>query len=131
MQEYIIQVRRTLLQMGLLVVLLAVGAVGTGHTLVVPGLLLGTLGSSVYFLLMCFRVKRSATLSPEAAVVYMRSGWFIRLFFIVLILILSLHISQINFIAAVVGLFSLHLVLVLNAILVITKSLFNKQGNTH
>ena len=127
MQEYVIQVKRTLLQMGLLLVVLSGGACLTAHQAAIPGLLLGTAGSASYFLLMCYRVKQSAGLTPERAVASMRMGWLVRFSLVILILILSLKIPQIDFLAAVVGLFTLQLVIIFNAILIVAKSFITKQ----
>jgi len=126
MQEFTIQVKRTLRQMAALLVLLAVCAWLTGHAAAILGLFMGGAASAVYFLLMGYRVRQSAGLPPQQAVVYMRLGWLVRLSFVVLILILSLKIQQIDFAAAVVGLFSLQIVVIFNAVLIVARSFFSK-----
>lgn len=119
MEDFTIQVRRTLLQMALLVTVEAIVAALAGRAAVIPGLVLGAAGSCVYFLLMGYRVRRAAELPPDKAVAYTRAGWIVRLSFIVLILVLSLNIRQVNFPAAVLGLFTLQIVLIVNAILTV------------
>jgi hypothetical protein len=119
MEDFTIQVRRTLLQMTMLVTAEAVVAAAAGHASVIPGLVLGAAGSGVYFLLMGYRVRRAAELPADKAVAYTRAGWIVRLSFIVLILVLSLKIPQVNFPAAVLGLFSLQIVLIVNAVLTV------------
>ncbi|MDR3562526.1 MAG: ATP synthase subunit I [Negativicutes bacterium] len=126
MQDYTFQVKRTLGQMGLLLLVLAGGAGLTSHTASIPGLALGTAGSVCYYLLMCYRIKQSAGLPPARAIAYMRIGWLVRLSFVVLILILSLKMPQIDFLAAVMGLFSFQVVIILNAAFVVARSLFSK-----
>jgi hypothetical protein len=126
MQEFTIQVKRTLWQMAALLALLTGCAWLTGHAAALPGLFLGGVASALYFLLMSYRVRRSAVLPPEKAVAYMRSGWLVRLSFVVLVLILSLKIRQIDFAAAVVGLFSLQIVVFFNAVLIVARSFFSK-----
>ncbi|MDR3592253.1 MAG: ATP synthase subunit I [Negativicutes bacterium] len=126
MQEFTIEVKRTLGQIAALLALLAGCSWLMGHAAAIPGLFLGGAASAVYFLLMSYRIRRSAALPPAKAVAYMRSGWMVRLSFIVLILILSLKIPQINFAAAVAGLFSLQIVVVFNAILIVARSFFRK-----
>lgn len=126
MQEFTVQVKRTLCQMAALLAVLAAGAWLTGRAAAIPGLLLGGAASAVYFLLMGYRVRRSAALPPERAVTYMRTGWLVRLSFVVLILILSLKVPQIDFVAAVVGLFSLQAVVIFDAIFTVARSFFRK-----
>jgi hypothetical protein len=127
MQEYAIQIKRTLLQIGLLAVTMSVVTGVLGHATAVPGLLLGTVASIVYFLLMCYRIKRSAELPPIKAVTYMRVGWFIRMGFVALLLTVSLKIKEIEFWAAVLGLFSLQIVIIINAAAMVAKSLGRRQ----
>lgn len=92
-----------------------------GHGDKILGYLVGTAVSAVYFLLICYRVRRSAALPTRQAVVYMRTGWLIRLSFIVLVLAWSLKVPAINFAAAVAGLLSLQIVLFLQGLFMIMK----------
>lgn len=126
MQEFTIQVKQTLIQMAVLLAVLSGAFCLSGHLAAIPGLLLGGVASVVYFLLMGYRVRRSAAMTPEKAVAYMRMGWLVRLSFVVLILVLSLKIPQINFAAAVLGLFLLQIVAILNAVLIVARSYFRK-----
>lgn len=124
MQEYIVEVKRTLLQ------IVAWGFVVCGIAYFsnvswrIPGLLLGMITSMIYFLLMCYRVKRSAEMSVPKAISYMRLGWLMRLSFIGLMLVLSIKIPFFDFISAVIGLFSLQVVIIGNAGVIIVKSFF-------
>ncbi len=93
-----------------------------------PGLILGMTASYTYFALLVLRVKRSATLPVTKAIRSMRIGWLIRLTFILLILILSIKIPTFHFVAAVVGLFSLHIVMVFAACLFILKHQFYRKN---
>lgn len=121
MQEFLIEVRKTLVHMVLWAVFLVGGAWTGGKTELVPGLLLGITASILYFLLMCHRVNKSADMPPAKAVSYMRAGWLIRLSFVVAVLIVSIKIPSVNFMAAVVGLFSLQIVLYANAVIIVVK----------
>lgn len=124
MEEYLAQVKRTLLHTILWSVFVILNAFLTGKTHLVPSLALGCTASLIYFLLMSYRVTKSATMPPLKAVSYMRTGFGIRLVFVVMILILSAKIQWINFPAAVVGLFSLQIVLYLNAVTAAVRGIF-------
>lgn len=82
----------------------------SGHGDKLPGLLLGIVAAYIYFILVMIRVKKSANLPPNKAVWSMRVGWVIRLVFVCFILYFSLRVPELDFLAAVVGLFSLHIV---------------------
>lgn len=131
--NYVVQVRRTLLQLLALGLFMTLSALAADQTLVIPGLLIGWTSSVIYFLLMCRRVKQSAELPPGQALASMRAGWLIRLGFIIAILVLSVRVPGIDFWAAVVGLFSLHIVLLINAVYIVVCGLianFGKQNNS-
>lgn len=122
MEEYTIEVRRTLLQIALFTATAAGSCILAGHPEVIPGFVAGTITSVVYFLLMCYRVRRASELPPERAVAYMRAGWILRLCFVVLALVLLLQWKAIHFLAAVLGLFSLQIVIILNATYIVIKA---------
>ena len=126
MQEFFVEIQRTLVYMLAWVSFLIVGCLTGGRAEFVPGLILGSSGSIIYFLLLSYRIKNSATMTPEQAVGYMRSGWLIRLVFVTAILIVSLKIPAIDFLAAVVGLFSLQFILYAQAVLTVLKGLLCK-----
>ncbi len=128
MDEYTIEVRRTLLQMVLFAAAAGGGYLLAGRPEAVLGLVLGTVISAVYFLLMGYRVKRASELPPERAVAYMRAGWILRLCFVVLALVLLLQWNAIPFLAAVVGLFSLQIVMILNAAYIVLKAVLNGRS---
>lgn len=123
MEEFAIEVRRTLRYMALLTAVEAIGAGLAGRAAAVAGLLLGAAGSAAYFLLMSYRVRRAAEMPPAKAVAYTRAGWLLRLSFIVLILILALNIRQVSFPAALLGLFSLQIVLIGNAVATVARAM--------
>lgn len=122
MEEYTIEVRRTLLQIALFAATVAGSCILAGRLEAIPGFIAGTIISVVYFLLMCYRVKRASGMPPERAVAYMRAGWILRLCFVVLALVLLLQWKAIHFLAAVLGLFSLQMVTILNAIYIVFKA---------
>ena len=121
MQDYVIEIRRTLLQMTAWGIFICASAYFKGDGWRLPGLSIGITTSMVYFLLMCYRVKQSAAMPVHKALVYMRVGWLIRLSFVVLMLVLSVKIPIIDFGSAVVGLFTLQIILFLNAIAIVSK----------
>lgn len=86
-----------------------------------PGLILGMVTSLFYFFLLVLRTERSVVLPVTKAVSSMRIGWLLRLFFILLMLVLSLKIPVFHFAAAVLGLFSFHIFMMLTACLFILK----------
>jgi len=83
--------------------------------------LVGVAASVVYLLLICYRVRRAAALPVREAVAYMRTGWFIRLAFIVLVLAAVLKMPAIDFVFAVVGLLSLQIAIFLNGLYLVVK----------
>ncbi|MDT8903752.1 ATP synthase subunit I [Anaeroselena agilis] len=93
----------------------------TGHGDKIAGFLAGTAISAVYGLLVCYRVRRSASLSPQKAVAYMRTGWLIRLAFIVLALAWSLKVPSLNFGAVVAGLLSLQIIIFVNGFYLVVR----------
>jgi len=93
----------------------------------IPGFLLGLVTSIIYFLLMCYRVGNSATMTVPKAISYMRLGWLMRLSFISLMLLLSIKIEFFDFISAAVGLFSLQIVMTANASLFVIKSFLSQS----
>lgn len=115
MHEFTMEMRKTILQMGYWALFVYVSAYVSGQVERIPGFVIGIVTSATYFLLMCYRIQRSASMPVARAVTYMRTGWIIRLFFILLMLYLSVKLPWIDFWAAVIGLFSLYAVLVFNA----------------
>jgi len=122
MQEYIVEVKRTLLQIIAWGAVVCGTAYFTGFSWRIPGLILGMITSMVYFLLMCYRVEKSAEMSIPKAISYMRLGWLLRLSFVALMLVLSIKIPVFDFLSAVIGLFSLQVVIIGNAGVIIMKS---------
>lgn len=125
MQEYTVEIKRTVLQVAAWGAILCAAAYFYGFSWRIPGLVLGIVTSMIYFLLMCYRVSKSADMSVPKAISYMRIGWLIRLSFIALMLVLSIKIPLFDFISAVIGLFSLQVVLVANASIIVMKSFFS------
>ncbi|SDE99726.1 ATP synthase subunit I [Sporolituus thermophilus] len=127
MREYAIEARRTLLQ----IAALALSAIGcallAGRADWARGLAFGSVVSAIYFCLLCYRVRRSAEMPAAKAVAYMRSGWLVRLVFISLALVLALKLTTVNFLAAVTGLFSLHIVIFLNAAVLVAKEMLSSN----
>lgn len=126
--NYVVQIRRTLLQLVALGVFMTLSALASGQTSVIPGLLTGWTSSVLYFLLMCRRVKQIAELPPGQALASMRAGWLLRYGFIIAMLVLSVQVPGIDFWAAVVGIFSLHIVLVINAVYIVVYGLIANLG---
>jgi len=124
MQEYIVEVKRTLLQIMAWGIVVCGTAYFSGFGWRIPGLVLGMMTSMIYFLLMCYRVGKSANMSVSKAISYMRLGWLMRLSFVALMLILSIKIPLFDFISAIIGLFSLQVVIIGNAGVLIVKSFF-------
>ncbi len=127
--NYVGQVRKTLLHLLALGMFLTISAFLSDKVFLIPGLLVGWTSSVLYFLLLCRRVKRSAELPPDKALASMRAGWVLRFGFMIAMLVLSVKVPGIDFWAAVVGLFSLHIVLVLNAVYFVVSELIANLGN--
>jgi len=132
MQEYSIEIKKTLLQITAWGILLGANVYFAGYKELLVGLLLGIAASMVYFLLLSYRIHKSADMPIEKAVLYMRIGWLNRLVFIILMLFLSAKIPGINFWSVVIGLFSLHMVMLFKSVVLILKGLVNpaKNGST-
>lgn len=96
-----------------------------------PGFLLGFLASLCYYVLLSFRVKRSAEVPLNKTVAYMRIGWLIRLSFIVLALILALIMPGIDFLSAVIGLFSFQIVMMIQATLLVVTALSKSRAGSN
>lgn len=109
------QVRSYFIGLAAWYVILIAGMWISGSQAEIPGFLLGVVAGCIYFALMAFRVKYSVTLPVSKAVWSMRMGWIIRLIFILLVLILSMTVPLFHFVAAVVGLFSLYIVVLVAA----------------
>ncbi|WP_371363159.1 hypothetical protein SRRS_41140 [Sporomusa rhizae] len=127
--NYVGQVQKTLLHLLALGVFLTISAFLSDKVFFIPGLLVGWTSSVLYFLLLCRRVKKSAELPPDKALASMRAGWVLRFGFMIAMLVLSVKVPGIDFWAAVVGLFSLHIVLVLNAVYFVVFELISNLGN--
>ena len=126
MQEYVVEIKKTILQMMVWGICICIVAYLAGHSGKIPGLVIGMFTSIIYFLLMCYRVNKSADMPVNRALLYMKVGWLIRLSFIVIMLLLSVKIPGIDFWSAVFGLFTLQIILFLQAVILVTKSFFVK-----
>jgi hypothetical protein len=126
MQEYVIEIKKTVLQMFVWGICVCAATYFGGQPERLAGLSMGIFTSVIYFLLMCYRINKSADMPVHKALLYMRVGWLMRLSFIVIMLLLSVKIPGIDFWSAVFGLFTLQIVIFLQAAFVVTKSLFVK-----
>ncbi|MBP2652692.1 MAG: synthase chain [Firmicutes bacterium] len=130
MQEYTLHIKRNLLQM----VLLAAAEVGIascyGQQTAVISLIMGNSASFIYFLQLCYRIKRTSTLPAAKAVTNMRVGWILSLGFIVLFLVLSTKIVQVNLLLVIIGLFSFQIIVFLDSTVIVVKStfIFRRKG---
>lgn len=97
-----------------------------GRAAALPALLAGAAASVIYFLLMCFRIRRAAEMPPEKAVPYMRAGWILRLMFVVMVAILALKLDFANALAAILGLFLVHIVIIINAMATVAAAYLRK-----
>lgn len=127
MQELFFEIIKAAGQALVFIVFLAAGAYLEGRPSIAFGLLVGALTGIIYFSLMGYRLKKAAGQSAAKAVFSMRIGWFFRFAFVLLMLIISLRASYIDFGAAVVGLFSLHIIIFLNAVVKLLKDFTNRK----
>lgn len=123
MQELLLEVKRTLFYITVWGALVIAAMYYAGQSYLISGFIFGIICSMVYYLLMSYRVKKSIELPVAKAVSSMRTGWLIRLSFIVLMLVLAAKLQQINLWSAVAGLFSLHAVLLFNAVVYIIRGI--------
>lgn len=122
MQEYTKEMKRTFLQMVVWGIFVCGSAYCAGFGWRIPGFVMGIIGSLFYFLLLWYRVLKSTDMPVHKAIFYMQVGWIMRLFFIVTILFLSLKMPVLDFGSAVVGLFTLQIVIIYNAFVFVTKN---------
>jgi hypothetical protein len=127
MQEYIVEIKKTIMQMIVWGISICAAAYLTGYSEKIAGLIIGIFTSVIYFLLMGYRIKKSAEMPVNRALLYTKIGWLIRLSFIVAMLLLSIKLPGIDFWSAVFGLFSLQIVLFFQAVVLVTKSFFLKS----
>lgn len=120
-QEYLIEIRRTLLPYILLCLASCIGAYLGGKPQVMLGLFVGMVVGVVYFLMMSSRVQKSLELPVHKAVWYMRSGWVIRVAFILMVFIATLHYSQLNFPAVLAGFFLLHFAILFHPLVMVLR----------
>jgi hypothetical protein len=129
MNEYILLLKRILIHLLTWIALFIAILYGVGYTHWIMGFLVGAGASVIYFMLMSYRIFNSFALGRSRAVAYMRAGWIIRLSFVVLVLIFSLQVPGIHFLAAVVGLFSLQFIIVLEAAHFVSRHYISKEQN--
>lgn len=127
MQEYVVEIKKTIMQMIVWGILICASAYFTGNSEKIVGLTMGIFTSVIYFLLMGYRIKKSAEMPVNRALLYTKVGWLIRLSFIVAMLLLSIKLPGIDFWSAVFGLFTLQIILFLQAVVLVTKSFFIKS----
>jgi len=127
MQEYVIEVKQTLLQIAVWAIMICSAAYFLGFSWRIPGLMLGVMTSIVYFLLMCYRVSKSADMSVPKAISYMRLGWLMRLSFVSLMLLLSIKVPMFDFVSAVIGLFSLQVIIIAKASMIVVKNFLHSS----
>lgn len=120
-QEYLIEIRRTLLPYILLCLASCVGAYLGGKLQVMLGLFEGMVVGVVYFLMMSSRVQKSLELPMQKAVWYMRIGWFIRVAFVLMVFIATLRYSQVDFPALLAGFFLLHFAILVRPLLMVLR----------
>ncbi|HWQ61189.1 MAG TPA: ATP synthase subunit I [Negativicutes bacterium] len=125
-REFAAGVKSLLVSMAALIALIAAGLLVAGHGEKIPGLVVGAVTSVVYLLLICYRVRRAASLPTREAVAYMRTGWFLRLAFIVLMMAVALKVPAVDFVFAVVGLLSLQIAIFLNGLFLVVKRSMTK-----
>lgn len=126
MQEYTIEIKKIIWQMIVWGIGICTAAYFTGNSEKIAGLITGIFTSIIYFLLMCYRVKKSAEMPVSRALLYTKAGWLIRLGFIVMMLLLAVKLPGIDFWSAVFGLFTLQIILFLQAVVLVVKSFFVK-----
>jgi hypothetical protein len=123
-ETFISRIKQTSLQMGLLLSTYIVISFGFQRGDLIVSLLVGGIGSFVYFFLLAYRVHKAADMHPLVAIRYMRAGLGIRLLFISAIVLISLKLPSINIIPVFVGLFTYQVVLHLEGCLLVSKGIW-------
>lgn len=116
-KNYWQEVRQTILQLMIWGGCIAGSLLYSGQMAKVYGFALGVATGGAYYLMLSMRIIRSAEMPVAKAVGYMRTGWLVRLFFVLLMLLLSVKAPWLDFWSAVAGLLLLQAVTVSNAVL--------------
>ncbi len=122
MSEYVTYIKKTIIKLFIWCLVVSSILVLTAEVNNIVGFILGSVASILYFLLMAYRIKNSAEMPVDKAVNYMRIGWLLRLTFLIITLILSVKMPQVNFLFAILGVFSLQIVLTINSVMVVVKA---------
>jgi hypothetical protein len=130
MENFAHEIKRFLRHMALWILLVSAGLYFMGCADKIPGFLLGATASVIYLLLAGYRVYKSTTLPPRKAVAYMRTGWLIRLIFVFSVLVVSVKLPQVDFLAAVGGLLLFQMVILFNGYNPIVRSIIAKDFTT-
>lgn len=110
MNTYLAWTKLTCLKMALFFVTCIVIAVAVGRSDVISSLLLGALGSYIYFLLLAYRVYRSAEMHPLVALRYMRAGTGLRMMFVCVMAVIGLKMPGVKVVPLFLGLFAYQIV---------------------
>lgn|GEM_PF-4485364 len=119
MNNFLASAKQTCIMMGLFltVCMLIAWAFGRGDG--VPSLLLGGLGSYIYFFLLAYRVYKSADMHPLVAIRYMRAGSGLRLGLICAFVVIGLKIPGIKFLPLFLGLYTYQFVVRIESLLTV------------
>lgn len=120
-REFAAGVKSLLVNMAAVTALIAAGLLIAGHGEKILGLAVGAITSAVYLLLISYRVRRAAALPAREAIAYMRTGWFLRLAFIIIMMAVALKVPVVDFAFAVIGLLSLQIAIFLNGLFLVVK----------
>jgi hypothetical protein len=119
-------VKRSAIRMGLLLAAEGILLLFLGRGDLISSLLLGGMGSYIYFFMLAHRVRKSADMDPLVAVRYMRAGLGVRLLFISMLSIFALK-QGFHFLAVFWGIFTYQLVLRIEGSVTVVKRFCIRQ----
>lgn len=121
MNTFLASAKRTCVTMGLFLGTSIIVVVAAGRTDILSSMLLGGLGSYIYFFLLAYRVYKSADMHPLVAIRYMRAGTGLRLGFICAMVVIGLKLPGIKFLPLFYGLYTYQFVVHIESMVTVVK----------
>lgn len=128
MNTYLSSVKLTCIEMSFFLMLCVGVAVAINQVDVIYSLLLGWFASFGYFLLLAYRIYRSADMPPEVAMPYLRAGAGLRMGFVCAMAIIGLKLPGIYIMPFFIGLFAYQIVVRIDNVYTIIKAYLSQTN---
>ena len=103
MEEFVAYVKHTIVRLLVMALAGTVVIAVSGYSIYLSGWLIGNLVNLLYFIMLSNRLAKSSKMAPERALLFIRGGAAVLLFFIALVLIVVLQFPQIRILPFVAG----------------------------